>query len=45
MGKNIAIVGAGIMGRLLALELARRDWSVHLYDADSVEIVAPMQGG
>lgn len=34
MSKSIAIVGAGILGRMLAVAFKRRDWSVTLYDKD-----------
>ncbi|HMP88781.1 MAG TPA: glycine oxidase ThiO [Kiritimatiellia bacterium] len=34
MSKTIAIAGAGIMGRLLALAFHRRGWQVSLFDRD-----------
>lgn len=34
MANRVAIVGAGLAGRLLALELAWRDWQVTLYEKD-----------
>ncbi len=37
MRKSAAIAGAGLMGRLMALNLLRRDWQVTLYDPDSRE--------
>ena len=34
MSKTIGIAGAGLMGRMLALELVKRDWKVTLFDED-----------
>lgn len=33
--KTAGIAGAGVLGRLLALELNKRGWNVTLYDRDS----------
>ena len=35
--KSVGIAGAGLMGRLLGLELIRRNWSVSFFDADEIE--------
>lgn len=40
MSRRIAVLGAGIMGTCLAIELARRGWSVTVFDAAD----APLQG-
>lgn len=37
MRKSAVIAGAGLIGRLMALNLLRRDWQVTLYDPDSRE--------
>jgi len=34
MSITSAVVGAGVLGRLLALRLAREGWKVDLYDRD-----------
>ena len=34
MSQSAAVVGAGVLGRLLALRLAREGWTVHLFDRD-----------
>lgn len=34
MSKPAAVVGAGVLGRMLALRLAREGWSVSLFDRD-----------
>ncbi len=34
MGKTAAVVGAGIIGRIVAHELLNRDWSVTLFEKD-----------
>ena len=34
MANSIAIIGAGLVGRLLALKMAKHGWQVHLYDRD-----------
>lgn len=38
---NIAIVGAGLLGRLLAVELAKRSVTISLYEADSLDLNRP----
>jgi glycine oxidase len=35
MSRTVAVVGAGLVGRLLALRLARRGWRVTLFDASA----------
>ncbi|HEY8241512.1 MAG TPA: glycine oxidase ThiO [Kiritimatiellia bacterium] len=35
MERTVGIAGAGLIGRVLGLELARRGWRVTLFDADS----------
>lgn len=40
MSRRIAVLGAGIMGTCLAIELARRGWRVTIFDAAG----APLQG-
>jgi glycine/D-amino acid oxidase-like deaminating enzyme len=40
MSRRIAVLGAGIMGTCLAIELARRGWNVTVFDAAG----APLQG-
>ena len=37
MSKTLAIAGAGIMGRMLALAFHRRGWQVALYDRDDAK--------
>ncbi len=37
MGKTAGIVGAGVMGRLLALELNEHGWDVTIFDRNGVE--------
>lgn len=34
MSKTVAVVGAGVLGRMLAIALHRKNWTVSLYDKD-----------
>ena len=38
MPKSIGIVGAGVMGRMLGVELAQRGWDVTLFDRDDLDV-------
>ena len=37
MSRTVAIIGAGVMGRLLALELAKRNFSVTIFEKNSAD--------
>ncbi|WP_373531318.1 glycine oxidase ThiO [Vampirovibrio sp.] len=39
MSQSVGIVGAGLMGRLLALALAERGWQVSLFDKDDASVI------